>query len=290
MTCLLPPAIGSAVLSAPGLPNLVLSAAQGWSLETLQIGFPEVRPVVRSRALADGVFDDTRFLGQRVVSMTLRMATPTATQAAIDTIMPFMSPRSRPTLTYALAGSPSDLRAITLRGADAPIVIDGPSYQVIVCSWVSVDSFVRGASEECITLTSGDEVGRSYDLTFNRVYGTTGSTGSATVINSGNAPSHWTAVLTASTTDPVVRINGVSMSFDRNGGVTLAGAQTVTVDTKARTVLFDNDPATPAYNRVNFTDWIWDDLLIQPGANLIEYILDPGDSSSLTLCYYDTWF
>lgn len=290
MSCQLPPSPGSATLSAVGLLDLPLDCDQGWSLEQLQIGFPAVRPVVRLRALADGVFDETTFVGQRAVTATLMMATATATQAAIDAIMPFMSPRRRPMLTWSLAGSSIDFRTLVLRGADAPIVIDGPSYQRIVCSWVSVDSFIRGVDERCILLAAGADVGRTYDLTFDRVYTSGGSSASGFVTNLGNAPAHWRAVLTSSTTDPTVRINGVTMTFAAAGGVSLAGPQTLVIDTQARTILLDDDPATPAYNTTNFADWAWDDLMLPPGNSLIEYILGPGDNSTMTLCHYDTWF
>lgn len=287
--CLLPPDVGSATLSATGLLDLGLSCDQGWSLEQLQIGFPVVRPVVRSRALADGVFDDTLFTGQRAVTLTLRINSATATQAAIDAIMPFVSPRRRPTLTWALAGSPGDLRTLVLRGVDAPIVIDGPSYQRLVCSWVSVDSFILGAVEHCETATSSTDDGRDYDLTFDRVYSSLAPTTSFFAINAGTAPAHWRATMTATVTDPILRVNGVDMDFSQNGGVSLIGTQTLDIDTQARTILLNNDPSTPAYDKVNFTDWTWDDLLLQPGSNLIQYITTPGDTSTVTLCWRDTW-
>lgn len=287
--CLLPPATGSATLTADGLSTLPLVCDQGWSLEQLQIGFPSARPVVRSRALTDGVFDESKYLGTRAVTMTLRMATPTATQAALDAIMPFMSPRRRPILTYALAGNPTALRAMELRGVDAPVVIDGPSYQRLVCSWVSTDPFVQGINERCVLFEAGATTGRTYNLVFDRIYSSSGSTSTGSVVNLGNAPAHWTATLTATTTDPAIRINGVDMTFDQNGGVSLIGAQTLNIDTRNRTILLNNNPLTPAYNRTNFFDWTWDDLLLQPGSNLVQYILDPGDDSTLTICYYDHW-
>ena len=172
--CLLPPQTGTAVLTAPlsyvGLQPLPLTCEQGWSLEQLQIGFPAVRSVVRNRAIDDGVFDDTLFVGARSVTLTLRMATPTATQAALDRLLPFVSPRERPVLTWSLAGSPTETRSLTLRGVDAPVVIDGPSYQSIVVSFVSTESYVRSGDQRCILAVVQPSEGRTYDLTFDRVY------------------------------------------------------------------------------------------------------------------------
>lgn len=287
--CLIPPAPGSATLSATGLLDLELTCEQGWSLEQLQIGFPGVRPVVRSRALADGVFDETTFVGQRAVTMTLRMTTPIATQTAIDAMMPFMSPRRRPTLTWALAGSPTDYRTLVLRGVDAPIVIEGPSYQRLICSWVSTDAFILGIEERCDTATATTDEGRLYNLTFDRIYGTSLPSSAFYAINSGTAPAHWRATITANVVDPTIRVNGVSMDFDQNGGVTLIGTQTLDIDTQARTILLNNDPATPRYDRTNFADWTWDDLLLQPGQNLVEFLTGIADTGTLTMCWYDTY-
>jgi hypothetical protein len=287
--CQIPPAPGSATLSAVGLLDLELTCEQGWSLEQLQIGFPGARPVVRSRALADGVFDETTFLGQRAVTTTLRMATATATQAAIDAMMPFMSPRRRPTLTWALAGSPTAYRTLVLRGVDAPIVIEGPSYQALVCSWVSTDSFILGVDQHCESATASTDDGRIYDLTFDRTYIGGLPSSAFYAINSGTAPAHWTATITADANDPTIRVNGVTMDFDQNGGVTLVGSETLNIDTQARTILLNNDPATPRYDRTNFTDWTWDDLLLQPGQNLIEFRTDITDTGTLTVCWYDTF-
>jgi hypothetical protein len=287
--CLLPPAPGSATLSCTGLLDLPLTCEQGWSLEQLQIGFPSVRAVVRSRALDDGVFDDTLFVGARAVTLTLRMATATATQAAIDAIMPFMSPRNRPTLTWALAGSPGNLRSLELRGVDAPVVIDGPSYQRIVCSWVSTEAYLRGGDEHCVTVDALPTEGRTYDLTFDRVYTSLGPVVSFNAFNAGTAPARWRAIITADVVNPRVIINGVPMTFNQNGGVTLTGTDELFIDTGLRRVEVSPFPLTPVYDRLNFYDWRWDDLLLQPGNNLIEFGVSTGDDSSLTFCWFDSW-
>jgi hypothetical protein len=287
--CLLPPAPGSATLSCVGLLDLPLTCEQGWSLEQLQIGFPAVRPVVRSRALDDGVFDDTLFVGARAVTVTLRMATATATQAAIDAIMPFMSPRQRPTLTWALAGSPGNLRSLTLRGVDAPVVIDGPSYQRIVCSWVSTESYLRGGDEHCVAAVAQATEGRTYDLTFDRVYSSVSPSVSFIVNNAGTAPARWRAVINATATDPTLTINGVPMTFNQNGGVNLVGFDQLFISTAERSVLITPFPLSSAYDRVNFFDWRWDELLLQPGDNLITFTVSAGNNSLLEFCWYDSW-
>lgn len=291
MTCGIPVTERSARLTATGLPDLPLDGTNGLSLESLQIGFPGERPVVRVRSLADGVIDDTAFLGSRAVTISVRIASRSGTQNALDQLLPFMSPRYRTTLQYALAGdAPFPDRSLVLRGVDAPVVINGPSYVTIVMSWVSVGSYVRGAAEQSrsIVLTAEEE-GRTYDLTFNRVYAGGGVAGSTTIVQNGNAPAQWRIVLGATATNPQFRINGVLVTTSANGGVSLAGTTTLNLDSLERTCLLDNDPAFSRYNRLNYTSWTWDDLLLQPGSNLVEYILAPGDESTMTIYWYDTW-
>ena len=284
--CQIIPSTGFATLSADGLPVLDLSCAQGWSLEQLQIGFPSVRAVSRNRALDDGAYDDTRYVGQRAVSMTLRMNGRSFTQAFIDQVMPFMSPRRRPTLTYSLSDLGTDVRSMVLRSVDAPVVIDGPSYQGIVLSWVTVDSYSRGATEHCESVTSTAGDGRTYDLTFDRTYSPQSATTSITVQNVGNAPAPWIITMSSTTTDPTVTINGVPIAFT---GVTVSGVNFLQINARERTILMNGDPTMSEYANVNYMDWDWDDLYLQPGDNLIEYSVSGGDESTMTICWYDTF-
>lgn len=291
--CLLPAQTGTATLSAPdafpALADLPLTCHDGWSLEQLQIGFPDVRAVSRVRALADGVYDDTFFLGARAVTLTLRIASATATQAALDAIMPFLSPRIRPVLTWSLAGSPTNLRSLTLRGVDAPVVIDGPSYQRVVVSFVSTESFMRSGDEHCVAAIAQPNLGRTYDLTFDRVYSSTSPTVQFTVNNAGNAPAPWRATINADAVNPSITVNGLLMSFSQNGGVTLTGGDQLFVSVDQRLAERSPFPLTPVYDRMNFYDWRWDNFLLLPGPNLIEFAIAPGGDSLMTFCWHDTW-
>lgn len=285
---------GTAVLSASDLTDLDLSCDEGLVLVDLQIGFPAERPVVRSRALDDGVIDQTTFLGPRAVTATLRLdQNILPTQSLIDRLMPFLSPRRRTTLTWSLPGSASDLRSLELRGVDAPLVIRQPKYTTIVCSWVSTGSFILDPDETCDSVSPLDppeEVGRYYDLTFDRVYVPALPVGALAAVNTGNAPTHCTITLTASMINPTVTVNGVDITFTENGGLTLVTGQTLVIDTQARTILLNNDPAQSRYDRVNFEDWSWDDLLLQPGANVVR-LQGTGFSVTtlMTVCWRSAW-
>ena len=285
---------GTATLSADDLTTLDLSCDDGFVLVGFEVGFPAERPVVRPRALADGVFDQSLYLGQRAVTVTLRLNhTISSTQTLLDRLMPFMSPRRRPVFTWSLPQSPTDFRSLVLRGVDAPLVIRSPKYTTIVCSWVSESAFVLDPVVQCETIDPNDlppEVGREYDLEFDRYYLPTPPVGGLYVVNNGTAPANWTMTVLASVIDPTITVGSTDMEFNLNGGVTLVTGQTLNISTLDKTILLNNDPTLSRYDRVNFQDWNWDDLLLQPGANLVR-LQGTGYTTStrLTICWQDTY-
>jgi hypothetical protein len=293
MSCSLQP--GTCTLLADGLPDLNLVCDDGMVLVSLEVGFPSERPVVRSRALADGAFDDSTYLGQRAITATVRLDHNhgSTTQDLIDRLMPFMSPRRRPTLRWSLSGSPTDFREVRVRGVDAPLVIDAPKYPTLVLQWVTEGAFLTDPVEQCQTVSPTDlpeELGREYDLEFDREYEPITPVGGMFVTNTGNAPAHWVITLFASMVDPVVTIGTRQMNFSQGAGVTLVTGQTLVIDSLARTILLNGDPNESRYDRVNFEDWNWDDLLLQPGSNLVR-LQGSGFTqfAALTICWRDTY-
>lgn len=286
---------GSVVLSASDLSQLPLNCGDGYVLTSLDIGFPEDRAIVRGRALADGVFDDSKYLGRRAITLTIRLDNrAVTTQALVDRLLAFMSQRRRPTLTWALSGSSTDFRSVVVRGVDAPLLINNPKYPAIVCSFVSEGSYLRSAVETCVILNPNNlapEVGRTYDLIFNRVYISTPPVGGVYVLNVGTAPANWRATLRYNAINPLITVGSTIMNFSQNGGISLITGQTLVIDTEARTILLNGDPTLSRYDRVNFEDWSWDDLLLQPGLNLVR-LQGTGFnfSTQLEFCWLDQWF
>jgi hypothetical protein len=285
---------GTATLSAPDLPDLDIECADGFVLVDLQVGFPAERPVVRARALADGFIDQSTFLGQRAITVTVRLDQRVSnSQALIDRLMPFLSPRRRVLLTWSLPGSPLELRQIEMRGVDAPLVIAQPRYYTIVCQFVSTGPFLSSPDETCVTvdpLALPEEIGREYDLEFDREYVPTPPVGGFFAFNNGTAPAHWTATIKAQVTNPVMTVNAFTLDFSQNTGITLFTGQTLVINTLNRTILLNDDPTESRYDRVNFEDWAWDDLLMQPGSNLFR-LQGTGFNftSQLQICWRDTY-
>lgn len=285
-------------LDDPDLGTLDLECDDGYVVNSFEIGFPTTREVVRGRAVSDGVFDDTRYLGARVVTVTLRMisggCSPVgSSQTLIDRVMPYMSPRRRPRLVWSLQRDPNEMRSAVVRGLNAPILINQKAYPTVVFQWVTTDAYTESPAETCLFVRPNDppeEEGREYDLDFDREYIPIPPVGGFFAFNAGNAPAHWRATIEALATDPLLTVRDKQLDFSQNGGISLVTGQTLVIDTKERTILLNDDPTESRYDRVNFEDWIWDDLLMQPGFNLFR-LQGSGFNfrTSLEVCWRDTY-
>jgi hypothetical protein len=294
--CRIKPEAGVALLSDPVLGDLSL-LSPGFVMVDLTIGHPAERAVVRNRALNDGQIDDSKFLGGRAVTVTLRFNNRVLpTQELLDAVRPFLSPRHRPRLTWSHPGSSDDLRSLPVRGVDAPILLNGPKYNTMVMQFMSADAFITNPVKSSVTagLTGTTEAGRAYDLAFDRAYPAQSPVGSKIATNRGSAPADWVATIfvgsTGTVVDPSLLVNDVEMSFADNGGLTMTANQTLVIDTKERSILLNGDPTTSRYGQSNFLDWNWDDFQFRAGANPIR--LDHSGTSSesvVTMVWSDSW-
>ena len=284
-------------LDDPELGTLDLDCGDGYVVSEFTIGWPAERPVVRSRALTDGVIDTTRYVGNRAVTVALRLdntgCAGFATQDLLDLVTPYLSPRRRPRLVWSVDRTPSNplhIRSLEIRGVDAPFTVNAPKALTLVCQWVATESFSRALDETCAIaqLTGAAEGGRAYNLTYNRTYPASAPFGVTYFTPSGNAPMTWTGTVTGALVDPELLVNGVTIQFST---LSITAGQTINIDTQARTILRNNDPSDSVYDLTNFQAWTWDDLLLQPGQNQIrlEAASSSGGSPAFTLCYYDRW-
>ena len=278
-------------LTEPTLGQLDLDCdPDGYVVSQFEIGFPEVRPVVLPRALADGVLDTTRFVGQRAITVSISLdQTKMATQDLLDRLMPYLSPRYRPRLVYAVQDpivNPNHVRSFEVRGVDAPVVIEGPKFQTVVCQWVAIDHRATSIEERCaVLIPGGNELGREYDLEFDREYPLSPPPGIINITMDGNDPADWVGTIIGAVDDPIVTINGINVEFT---GVSLTAGQTLVIDTRNRTMIQGGNLSV--YGSSNFVDWQWDDLLLQPGVNVIRLQgTAPDPNAYMLICFRDTW-
>lgn len=283
-------------------PNLGLLelGCDPYVVTSLQVGSPEVRDVTRNRSLADGTLDDTRYLGARAITLSIRFNdvsvcdAPRDMQRLIDLLTPFMSPRRRPTLTWQLPRSTA-LRSAVVRGVNWGWQVAGPKAQGIAPQWVVPSGEILAGGPQalhCETIKPSSDIedGRHYDLTFDRVYPPSNPIGGRTIQNPGTGLAHWVLTIFGPVANPIITINGIDFKTDRLGGITLVAGQTLVVNTRERTVLLNGIAGASRYQNVNYDEWSWDDLLLRPGTNIVRF-----DGTGLTaqsaaeLCFTPTY-
>lgn len=288
-------------LTDPTLGRLDFTCVDGIVVSSFEIGWPEVRQVIVPRALSDGVIDTTTYLGQRAVSVAIRFDQRVLpTQELIDMVTPYLSPRYRPTIVWTVQDpsnacpsyewDPTHVRSLLVRGANAPVVIDGPKYQTMILQWVAQESYASAIGETCAvsTLTGSEEFGREYDLSFDRDYPLSPPFGITQFTVLGNAPTDWTGTVTSEITNPSLMINNVNINFF---GLTLLSGQTIEINTQERTILRNGDPGDSLYGFTNFTEWTWDEVRLSAGINVMRLQgLDDIGEPSFTLCWTDKYF
>lgn len=275
--------------------------ADGYVVTGWEIGFPAERAVVRNAALADGVFDSTRFWGARAVSMAVTIdVNKQDPQLAIDALTAYMTPHRRPRLAWTIPGSVHE-RSLVVRGVDAPLSIQGKQAHTMAASFIGIHGTLESNngngpdgvnSISIVPSVEGDSTGREYDLTFDRIYPYSPGRGEHIIDNKGNEIADWRCTISAFGGEPVVNpilsINGIDMSFTENGGLTLQPNESVTIDTRDRTALWNNDPNESRYDRLNYLEWAWEDVRLKPGKNSVRYE-EQADNGMAVFEWRDTW-
>ena len=167
--------------------------AAGYAMTELDIGYPEVREVVDNNPDRDGVNDRTALVGSRVVTAVIQAWPGGATK--MDDIArlfgPFTWPGGRPELHWVLDTADQAERMMVLRAADSTAVIGPPTDREIHLGWVAPDPIAYDPAVKSATgrPDSGESYGRTYNLTFDRVYPAGGHSGeTATIVVGGDVP------------------------------------------------------------------------------------------------------
>jgi hypothetical protein len=300
---------------------LDLSCEQGYVVTKVDIGFPEVREAMWNRALADGTYDVTRYVGARAVSIQMTLDGDVApVDKLLNRLRAFIFPRYRPWFCFLPEGG-SGVRRLRVRGVDAPASIDRPTYVDVTAQWVSaggVEDAVNGSSgggliesatQDCRTFGPGGAAtpGRHYDpppdptpsgrsqdeygpyythttVDVGRQYTPAALSGSVLVENVGNAPADWEATIYGPAEDPILFINGNPMAFKN---LTLTLGQSITLNSALRTIVADN--GENRYDRWDFTQGIgWP--LLDPGSNYVAWQgTNTADQSKVRMCWRSTW-
>jgi hypothetical protein len=232
-----------AYLTLNGQTVLLEDATNGYFCTQLDLGYPTVREVVSNQPDQDGIDDRTQYMGSRVV--TANITAVAGAGARIDEIAssfaPFMAPNARPVLHYALDRPGLAERTLTLRGSGYSWPIAGPYQRDIQLQWVAADPVaydptVKTATATSVTVTHIVPAG---DLPVRPLFRITGpTTGPAVILTPSSGPVWMLAFLAT---------------------FSVAAGHYIDIDTQARTVLLDGDPAQPRLSSLDWTvsSWQW---------------------------------
>lgn len=243
----------------------------GYVCKELNLGWPEVREVVNNRPDADGIDDRTQYFGSRAVSASI-LASEQLGAVSVDEVAAsfgyFMSPAIRPELHYVLERPGNPERVLVVRGSGYTWPIDGGGKREVQLQWIAADPVARDATVKTANAWAGSAspAGRSYNLTFNRVYPPgSGSSTVATVLTVGEVP-----------VSPLLRVYGPATSpevysdaYDAGGGqvaryqilwkpgVVIDAGTFVEVDCARHTATLNGDPTQPVLDRILWTESQW---------------------------------
>jgi hypothetical protein len=283
------------ILNGPGVTlDLMQIMQNGIAVSKKDLGSPAVREVTYDLASSDGTDDQTRFFGQRVVAITGKcFNTPTQSRSkAWDLLMPYLDPQARVKLQYRFdsdVAAPREIRNMRVsqytKGASSPTAFD---FQI---QWKADPISFESAQKTLSLIPTGVAgVGRTYPLTFPRVYS------SATGASPGIATSYGTYK-----TWPIYRIYGpcTNPTIQSSPANCLASGQIVMaitiptgsyveIDTLARTVMLGGPSGSSRYSTVDFSQTTWSPL--QPGQNTITYTAGAASPPcSLTVLWNDAF-
>ena len=263
--------------------------AAGYACTELNLGSPEIRAVVANRPDTDGTDDRTALMGSRAVSANIStVAGGTMKPDEVATLFaPFMVPSARPELHYVLdrAGAPE--RKTTVRAADYGWPVTGSRTRDIHLAWVAPDPIMRDPTSRTASSRSGSSTtpGRSYNLTFPRIYPVGGGAATTGEITSAGDVSVRPLFrifgpitdprLELEVMDPTTRLATYVLSFV--AGYRLDAGHWVDVDSDRKTVFYDSDPLQSAMAEIDWQTSTWPTI---PPLPAITYFNLYGDSTS----------
>jgi len=289
------PCIRQAWLTLGALTVYLENRALGYFCSKLDLGYPAVREVVNNRPDMDGVDDRTTLMASRVVSADITALAGAGAQVdqVAASFAPFMVPSARPVLHYILDRPGTAERILTLRAAAYTWPIVGPFERDIQLQWVAADPIVRDPAAHTVAARSGAStpIGRTYPLTFNRVYPPGSSTPSTAVIASpGDVAVRPLLRIYGPVTAPHVRLqlqpDGTSSQINFAQSFVVDAGHWVDIDGLNHTVRRDSDPAQSVLSSVDWSVSSWPYIPPLPQSAILSM---SGQSTSAVSQVQATW-
>lgn len=281
----------SVLLAADDGTSLELDdCSAGYLVESVEVGGPEVRSVVDPRTMADGVVDRTQFVGQRSITIGLRLATgPSTRDMLLDALAPFLHPGRRSWLTIQRLDGPA--RMYRVRADDWSVPWERPTDVEMSLQWRTAGGspYSVGTDLHEVTLVPasgldgrgydeapfGSGTGRQYDRTYPEA-----ATSVAPVINGGSAPAEWQAIVSGPITGFTLTnlTTGDQLAFPT---LNIPAGQYVVIDSATHTVLAGGDPGSSRYSYIDFAHSSW--FRLAPGLNRMTIVSATFSAPAQTL-------
>lgn len=255
------------------------------SLVALNFGAPNVREVTEDKPNTSGALDYTTLFGAAAVSATVTIRSNIS--ATRRMLARWTRPDRRPILKWTVTGGTE--RQMTLRGSTWEASLDrsallGNLYDIQL-QWVAPDPRAYSSTEmnAVATLALADPgAGRSYPLTYERMYPATTSAGLVTVDNTGDVSTSPRIIIMGDAVNPKLtnETTGRILKFTYSLGV----GHSIHVDFALRTAWLDGvqSPAYNLRNKISTVDW-WE---LVEGDNDIRYSADTGSATSSATVYW----
>ena len=243
---------------------LLEDESMGYVCSSLDLGAPAIREVVNNNPNRDGVTDQTRFFGSRLVTAEVIAAKSWGAQidAVATSFDQYMVPSARPVLHYILDRPGAAERTLTLRAASYDWKVEGDMMRDIQMQWVAADPIARDPTVQTATAWAGTgTLGRVYNLVFPRVYPIGASLPTVGIIvGQGDVPIQpYLRIFGPITAPKVTMRNNMAPVVQSNIWLTsrIDAGHFVGIDTVRHTARLDDDPNQSVLSLLDWANTTW---------------------------------
>lgn len=217
----------------------LMDERNGIRVESVDLGYPNVRDDVVNRANAHGTFDYTKFWADRVVTVVgSAVPSPAGSRTkALDSLGPFLDPGARFVMRFQFDAD-VPIRYVTLRASAFSAPFTNPAVSAFTVSWKAPDPIIYNVTQQQQAVGPfGAPVyaGRRYSLVFPRQY-PSGAT-NPTILEADNEGSAPVAPL-VEIVGPAsaVQVQSPAFTIGLLPSYAVPAGYTLTIDSKARKV------------------------------------------------------
>ncbi len=223
-----------------------------YTLNRLDLGFPEVRAVSDPLAGGDGEVDSTQYIGARAITAALTLSRPVGPK--IDLLRGLCHPGRRLWLHVARDDWDGE-RRILVRGNDVAAVPTNLTRAQV--GWRAPAGLLEAVTADSVTLSPVGNAsgGAAYPATYPRAFDPGLVPGAALLQVGGTVAAPPVIDIYGPCHDPLVRL--VSTGEQVRLLMPVAAGQFVRVDMAARTVLLNGDLNQSRYGRLDFVSSSW---------------------------------